>query len=100
MHEQLFSNVEQIQDVNRTLLELMEQSTVGQAFRHLGPFLKLYAMYANSHQQALAVLQVGQHCGTGPDTSDSLTGWPGPDSPTGGTGPDSLTGRSALWDRP
>ncbi|XP_076450012.1 rho guanine nucleotide exchange factor 39-like [Babylonia areolata] len=57
VHGQLFSNVEQIRDVNRTLLELMEQSTVGQAFQHLGPFLKLYAMYANNHEQALTVLQ-------------------------------------------
>jgi hypothetical protein len=57
-HAILFSNVEQIRDVNRTLLELMEQSTVGQAFKHLGPFLKLYAMYANNHEQALSVLQV------------------------------------------
>ncbi|PVD33338.1 hypothetical protein C0Q70_04592 [Pomacea canaliculata] len=56
-HSHLFSNIEQIRDVNRTLLELMEQSTVGQAFRHLGPFLKLYATYANNHEQALAVLQ-------------------------------------------
>ncbi|XP_070199938.1 rho guanine nucleotide exchange factor 39-like [Littorina saxatilis] len=57
VHAQLFSNVEQIRDVNRTLLELMEQSTVGQAFKHLGPFLKLYAMYANNHEQALTILQ-------------------------------------------
>ena len=57
-HAVLFSNVEQIRDVNRTLLELMEQSTIGQAFKHLGPFLKLYAMYANNHQQALTLLQV------------------------------------------
>ena len=61
VHAQLFSNIEQIRDVNRTLLELMEQSTVGQAFKHLGPFLKLYAMYANSHEQALTVLQVCHH---------------------------------------
>lgn len=58
VHSRLFSNIEQIKDVNRTLLELMEQSTVGQAFRHLGPFLKLYATYANNHEQALTVLQV------------------------------------------
>ncbi|KAL8563722.1 hypothetical protein ACOMHN_063490 [Nucella lapillus] len=57
VHGHLFSNVEQIRDVNRTLLELMEQSTVGRAFQHLGPFLKLYAMYANNHEQALTVLQ-------------------------------------------
>ncbi|KAK7477585.1 hypothetical protein BaRGS_00031190 [Batillaria attramentaria] len=56
-HAMLFSNVEQIKEVNRTLLELMEQSTVGQAFHHLGPFLKLYSMYANNHEQALTTLQ-------------------------------------------
>ncbi|PVD33339.1 hypothetical protein C0Q70_04593 [Pomacea canaliculata] len=56
-HLVLFRNIEQIREVNRTLLEVMEQSTVGQAFRHLGPFLKLYATYANNHMQALDVLQ-------------------------------------------
>ena len=61
VHAQLFSNIEQIKEVNTTLLELMEQSTVGQAFKHLGPFLKLYSMYANNHEQALTVLQV-RHC--------------------------------------
>ena len=61
VHTQLFSNIEQIKEVNTTLLELMEQSTVGQAFKHLGPFLKLYSMYANNHEQALTVLQV-RHC--------------------------------------
>lgn len=57
VHALLFSNVEQIKDVNRRLIELMEQSTVGQAFRHLAPFLKLYSMYANNHEQALTTLQ-------------------------------------------
>lgn len=56
-HAILFSNIEQIRNVNRKLLELMEQSSIGQAFKHLGPFLKLYSMYANNYQQALAVLQ-------------------------------------------
>ncbi|XP_025087323.1 rho guanine nucleotide exchange factor 39-like [Pomacea canaliculata] len=56
-HSHLFSNIEEINKVNRTLLEVMEQSTVGQAFRHLGPFLKVYATYVNNHEQALAVLQ-------------------------------------------
>jgi len=36
----------------------MEQTTVGTAFKFLGPFLKLYSMYANGHQQASSTLQV------------------------------------------
>ncbi|XP_041366523.1 rho guanine nucleotide exchange factor 39-like [Gigantopelta aegis] len=56
-HARLFSNVEQLLEVNRKLLDLMEQTSVGQAFRQIGPFLKLYSTYANGHEQALSVLQ-------------------------------------------
>ncbi|XP_060588006.1 rho guanine nucleotide exchange factor 39-like [Ruditapes philippinarum] len=56
-HSQLFSNLEQIKEVNTKLLEYMEQTTVGTAFKFLGPFLKLYSMYANNHQQAISTLQ-------------------------------------------
>ncbi|XP_053384716.1 rho guanine nucleotide exchange factor 39-like [Mercenaria mercenaria] len=56
-HAQLFSNLEQILEVNKKLLEYMEQTTVGTAFKFLGPFLKLYSMYANNHQQAISTLQ-------------------------------------------
>ncbi|XP_052802295.1 rho guanine nucleotide exchange factor 39-like isoform X2 [Mya arenaria] len=38
-------------------MEYMEQTTVGTAFKFLGPFLKLYSMYANNHQQASNTLQ-------------------------------------------
>ncbi|WAR02007.1 ARG39-like protein [Mya arenaria] len=56
-HSQLFSNLEQILEVNTKLMEYMEQTTVGTAFKFLGPFLKLYSMYANNHQQASNTLQ-------------------------------------------
>lgn len=45
-------------EVNQKLLEYMEQTTVGTAFKYLGPFLKLYSMYANNYGQASATLQV------------------------------------------
>ncbi|XP_064601200.1 rho guanine nucleotide exchange factor 39-like [Liolophura sinensis] len=57
VHQKLFSNLEQILEVNRQLLEELEHSTVGLSFLHLGPFLKLYATYANDHEQALSTLQ-------------------------------------------
>ena len=58
VHSVLFSNLEEIYDVNVTLLEQVEQSTIGAAFAQMGPFLKLYSTYANNHQQALTTLQV------------------------------------------
>ncbi|XP_069133251.1 rho guanine nucleotide exchange factor 39-like [Argopecten irradians] len=57
VHMKIFSNTEQIMEVNKTLLEYMEEMTVGEAFRYLGPFLKLYSSYANNHQTALSTLQ-------------------------------------------
>ncbi|XP_005099517.1 putative protein tag-52 [Aplysia californica] len=64
VHARLFSNLEQIREVNATLQEQMEQSTVGQAFSQLGPFLKLYSLYANNHQSALNTLQEWQQKST------------------------------------
>ncbi|KAH9519224.1 putative protein tag-52 [Bulinus truncatus] len=61
VHATFFSNVEQIRQVNLTLLETMEESTVGQAFKQLAPFLKLYSTYANNHQTALNTLQEWQN---------------------------------------
>ncbi|KAK6973131.1 rho guanine nucleotide exchange factor 39 [Biomphalaria glabrata] len=61
VHATLFSNIEQIRQVNVTLLETMEESTVGQAFKQLAPFLKLYSTYANNHQSALNALQEWQN---------------------------------------
>ena len=55
----LFGNIEQIQCVNRELMEQLETMSVGEAFLRLGPFLKLYSMYAKNHEQALATLIVG-----------------------------------------
>ncbi|GFN87770.1 hypothetical protein PoB_001427600 [Plakobranchus ocellatus] len=60
VHNILFSNLEQIYDVNVTLLEQIEQSTVGAAFSQMGPFLKLYSTYANNHQHALNTMQEWQ----------------------------------------
>ncbi|XP_033752641.1 rho guanine nucleotide exchange factor 39-like [Pecten maximus] len=57
VHTKIFSNTEQIMEVNKTLLEYMEEMTVGEAFRYLGPFLKLYSSYANNHNTALSTLQ-------------------------------------------
>ncbi|RUS81917.1 hypothetical protein EGW08_010303 [Elysia chlorotica] len=60
VHSVLFSNLEEIYEVNVTLLEQIEQSTIGTAFSQMGPFLKLYSTYANNHQQALSTLQEWQ----------------------------------------
>ncbi|CAC5387074.1 unnamed protein product [Mytilus coruscus] len=57
IHSKIFGNIEQIWEVNKTLQEYMEQTTIGQAFHYLGPFLKLYSSYANNHETALAALQ-------------------------------------------
>ncbi|XP_063397965.1 rho guanine nucleotide exchange factor 39-like [Mytilus trossulus] len=57
IHNKIFGNIEQICEVNKTLQEYMEQTTIGQAFHYLGPFLKLYSSYANNHETALAALQ-------------------------------------------
>ena len=58
VHSQIFSNIEQIMEVNKTLLEYMEQTTIGEAFKYLAPFLKLYSSYANNHENAITLLQV------------------------------------------
>lgn len=57
IHNKIFGNIEQLCEVNKTLLEYMEQTTIGQAFHYLGPFLKLYSSYANNHENALSSLQ-------------------------------------------
>ncbi|XP_050409278.1 rho guanine nucleotide exchange factor 39 [Patella vulgata] len=56
-HARIFSNLEQLIEVNQKLLEQMNQSTIGQAFHQLGPYLKLYSTYANNHEQAMSTLQ-------------------------------------------
>lgn len=45
-------------EVNKTLLEYMEHTTIGEAFKYLAPFLKLYSSYANNHENAINLLQV------------------------------------------
>ncbi|XP_048780867.2 rho guanine nucleotide exchange factor 39-like [Ostrea edulis] len=57
VHSQIFSNAEQIMEVNKTLLEYMEQTSVGEAFQYLAPFLKLYSSYANNHENAITLMQ-------------------------------------------
>lgn len=57
-HGNIFSNIEQIMEVNKTLLEYMEHTTIGEAFKYLAPFLKLYSSYANNHENAINLLQV------------------------------------------
>lgn len=58
VHNNIFSNIEQIMEVNKTLLEYMEHTTIGEAFKYLAPFLKLYSSYANNHENAINLLQV------------------------------------------
>lgn len=58
VHSNIFSNIEQIMEVNKTLLEYMEHTTIGEAFKYLAPFLKLYSSYANNHENAINLLQV------------------------------------------
>uniref|UniRef100_K1R8D2 Uncharacterized protein n=1 Tax=Magallana gigas TaxID=29159 RepID=K1R8D2_MAGGI len=57
VHSNIFSNIEQIMEVNKTLLEYMEHTTIGEAFKYLAPFLKLYSSYANNHENAINLLQ-------------------------------------------
>ncbi|KAL3841556.1 hypothetical protein ACJMK2_019680, partial [Sinanodonta woodiana] len=57
VHAKLFGNIEQLFQVNKKLLEYMEQMTIGAAFKYLGPFLKLYSMYANNYILASDTLQ-------------------------------------------
>ncbi|CAH1785476.1 unnamed protein product [Owenia fusiformis] len=52
----IFGNIEQIIAVNRALHVHLAHLDVGEAFKQLMPFLKLYSMYANGHERALATL--------------------------------------------
>ncbi|ELU12818.1 hypothetical protein CAPTEDRAFT_186498 [Capitella teleta] len=53
----IFGNVRQILTLNQELLlKLEEEGGLGLAFLQMAPFLKLYSMYANNHEKALATL--------------------------------------------
>ncbi|ESO07690.1 hypothetical protein HELRODRAFT_191013 [Helobdella robusta] len=53
---EIFGNIRLIMSVNMELSSHMRSESIGQAFLHLAPFLKLYSTYAQNHERALAVL--------------------------------------------
>ncbi|XP_019855957.1 PREDICTED: rho guanine nucleotide exchange factor 39-like isoform X2 [Amphimedon queenslandica] len=53
----IFSNIEGLLAVNSELLNFMRQSSLGDAFLYLGPFLKLYGSYSGNFQTATATLE-------------------------------------------
>lgn len=57
----IFSNIEGIMAVNVELMRTMRQHSVGEAFTHLGPFMKLYSSYSSNFHNALQVLEVGRN---------------------------------------
>lgn len=59
----IFGNVRQILSLNQELMSRLEDADqIGRAFLQMAPFLKLYSMYANNHEKALATLLVGEDC--------------------------------------
>lgn len=54
----IFSNIEGILIVNQELFSLMREKSLGEAFSHLGPFLKLYSTYTNNYSIAVETLEV------------------------------------------
>ena len=55
----IFGNIRQIVSINQELMaRLADPQEIGQAFLLMGPFLKLYSMYANNHERALATMMV------------------------------------------
>ena len=57
----IFSNIEGILAVNTELLNYMKQSSLGDAFLYLGPFLKLYGSYSSNYQTAINILEVSNY---------------------------------------
>ncbi|XP_028411473.1 FYVE, RhoGEF and PH domain-containing protein 4-like [Dendronephthya gigantea] len=57
IHNEIFSNIEAIQNVNRELLVHMETMGIGDAFLALAPFLRLYSTYANNFEKALNTIK-------------------------------------------
>lgn len=58
-HNILFGHIEMIHNLNRELLMELEAdlNNVGSAFLRLGPFLKLYSVYAFDYKKVLLTLQ-------------------------------------------
>jgi hypothetical protein len=55
----IFGNVRQIMALNQELMmKLEENKGIGGAFLQMAPFFKLYSMYANNHEKALATMMV------------------------------------------
>ena len=54
----IFSNVEELLAVNQQLFSLMRQRSLGEAFSHFGPYLKLYSTYARDYQSSVETLLV------------------------------------------
>lgn len=54
----VFGNIEHILALNRELLSYVRQKGPVDAFINMGPFLKVYATYANNYNNALEVVQV------------------------------------------
>lgn len=54
----VFGNIEHILALNRELLSYIQQKGPVDAFINMGPFLKVYATYADNYQNALEIVQV------------------------------------------
>jgi len=54
----IFSNIEGILSMNQELFSLMREKSLGEAFSHLGPFLKLYSTYTSNYSTAVETLEV------------------------------------------
>ena len=58
----VFGNIEHILALNRELLAYVQQKGPVDAFINMGPFLKVYATYADNYNNALEVVQVCHAC--------------------------------------
>lgn len=54
----VFGNIEHILTLNRELLSYVQQKGPVEAFINMGPFLKVYATYADNYNNALEMVQV------------------------------------------
>ena len=54
----VFGNIEHILTLNRELLSYVQQKGPVDAFINMGPFLKVYATYADNYNNALEMVQV------------------------------------------
>ncbi|CAD5121071.1 DgyrCDS9608 [Dimorphilus gyrociliatus] len=53
---EIFQNIDQIISLNKELMELLSQHSMGEAFLRVSQFFKFYSLYANNHEYALATL--------------------------------------------